>query len=1080
MHLRRISNTEGVPKGVTVESDEAEGAVETAPAPRRRAIPRLGPLRWVLVGLAALILVVLIGVWVQRKPIAAGVINRTLAAKGVRARYHIEDLALGRQRLTDVVIGDPAHPDLVADWVELSTEIGFGGPSVMAVRAGHVRLRGRLVDGKLSLGAIDRLLPPPSGKPFALPALDVTVADARMRLETPYGVVGIKATGSGRLDDGFSGRIAAISEKLALPGCTATRVAAAMKITIADARPSLEGPLSAGSLDCGETGLTAAHADLDVTLGERLDRWQGSAKLAVASVRNPAARVRDLAGSVDFEGSPSRTSGTVDLATGAFVLDDAHGARLALAGAYRVEDGFLGFQGNAGARDAALSQAWLARIARFGGAAQGSPVAPLVAQLAKAAVAAAHSLDVTANIDALQSDGRGRLGVSRLILTSATGASATLASGDGMQYAWPDRGLRIDGLLTLAGGGLPDAAIQLQQDHARGAMTGNAIIRPYTAGGARLALTPVSFTATPDGATHFSTEVTLSGPLGDGRLEQAHLPVSGVWNGAARFLVNRRCAPLSFESLSVSSLVLGPTKLTLCPSDAALLMVNGGSVSGGARLAASHLEGRLGSTPLSLDASGSELRLAGYGFHLSDVAARLGAPENVTRIEAQSLDGHIAGGAVAGQFAGAGGQIGNVPLILSDAAGDWRFAGGKLTLDGGLTVADTAEEPRFKPLVSNNVRFALAANTITAAGTLVEPETGTTVTDVSLTHDLAAGAGHADLAVPGITFGDGFQPDRLTRLTFGVIADVKGTVEGEGHIAWSPEGVTSTGTFRTQDTDLAAAFGPVEGLATEIHFTDLLGLVSAPDQVATVASVNPGVEVTDGVLHYQVLSGTKVKVLGAHWPFAGGDLVLEPTILDFSENQEKHLTFTITAMDAAQFLQQFDFKNINATGTFDGTLPMVFDDSGGRVDNGHLVVRPGGGTIAYVGAVSQEDLGFWGNMAFQALKSIDYENLDITMNGPLAGEMVTEVHFAGVSQGAGAKSNFIIRRLAKLPFIFNIRIRAPFRGLLDSARSFYDPKRLIERNLPALIEQQKAAEKARKAAPEPDTPIQPTESETVP
>ena len=62
------------------------------------------------------------------------------------------------------------------------------------------------------------------------------------------------------------------------------------------------------------------------------------------------------------------------------------------------------------------------------------------------------------------------------------------------------------------------------------------------------------------------------------------------------------------------------------------------------------------------------------------------------------------------------------------------------------------------------------------------------------------------------------------------------------------------------------------------------------------------------------------------------------------------------------------------------------------------------------------------------------------MNGPLAGEMVTDVRFAGISQGAGAKSNFLVRRLQKLPFVFNIRIKAPFRGLLDSAQTFYDPQ----------------------------------------
>ncbi len=113
------------------------------------------------------------------------------------------------------------------------------------------------------------------------------------------------------------------------------------------------------------------------------------------------------------------------------------------------------------------------------------------------------------------------------------------------------------------------------------------------------------------------------------------------------------------------------------------------------------------------------------------------------------------------------------------------------------------------------------------------------------------------------------------------------------------------------------------------------------------------------------------------------------------------------------------------------------------------------------------------------------------MDGPLAGEMVTGVRFAGVSQGEGAKSNFLIRRLQRLPFVFNVRIRAPFRGLIDSAASFYDPQRLVARNLQQLIEEQN-----RRTAPSalpgarPGSgattdaplvpPIQPSASEIVP
>ena len=189
------------------------------------------------------------------------------------------------------------------------------------------------------------------------------------------------------------------------------------------------------------------------------------------------------------------------------------------------------------------------------------------------------------------------------------------------------------------------------------------------------------------------------------------------------------------------------------------------------------------------------------------------------------------------------------------------------------------------------------------------------------------------------------------------------------------------------------------------------------------------------------------------------------------------MTFHVSGMEAAQFLQQFDFKNLDATGVFDGVLPMVFDATGGRITDGRLVVREGGGSIAYVGELSQKDLGFWGNYAFQSLKALRYRNLSLVMNGPLAGEMLTQVKFSGISQGEGAKRNFLFDRLQKLPLVFNVRISAPFRQLIDSAQSFYDPKRLIERNLPSLLLEQDKQAKAPTVGP---PAIQTPESRIVP
>jgi hypothetical protein len=1023
----------------------------------------------VVLGLLAL---ALLAVWIARRPIAREVIDRKLAAAGVPARYEVERLGFGRQRLVNVVIGDPRRPDLVADWIETGTRLTWTGASVTAIRVGSVRLRGQIVDGRVSLGAIDRLLPAQSGKPFALPRLYVDVADARMRLETPAGLVGLRLAGRGRLDDGFDGQLSAVSERMTVGGCAASGLRAAVRVRVDDAAPAITGPVRAASIACTGGGARNVRVDADVAFTPALDRWRGLARLATGPANGAGASVVALAGTVSFAGGARATSGGAELQAATLRLSGARARRVGLSGEYRVGDG-LRFAGRVRAEGAAVARPGLDAAALAG-----TPLGPIAARIAEAVGRAARDFGVEAALTIDTREG-GAVHVAELTGRSVTGARVTLGGGDGV--AWSRVRLVIDTEATLGGGGLPTMRMSLDQTAPGAPIRGVMRVEPYAAGGASFALTPVTFTATPGGVTRFSTVATVSGPLGDGRVDGLRLPLAVDWDGGTRLAVNPGCTPVTFDRLAVAGLTLSPIRLRLCPTAGALVRVADGRVSGGARVDAPRLTGQLGRTPVTLAASGAEVMLGARGFTLRSVAADLGQAGRVTRIEVGRLDGRIEGGAVAGRFSGTGGRIANVPLLLSDAAGAWRLAGGVLTLGGATTVSD-ATARRFEPLRSEDMAFRLEGGRIAVTGTLIEPATRAGVARVRIGHDLPLGVGEAILTVPGILFDERLQPEALTRTTFGVIADVRGRVAGEGRIAWNPEGVTSTGAFATERIDLAAAFGPVTGLKGRVVFDDLLALRSAPGQVATIATINPGIPVENGVVRYRTLPESRIAVEGGRWPFAGGTLLLAPTTLDFSRPVDRRLTFGVEGMRADQFLQQFDFDNLNATGVFDGELPMVFDERGGRIENGRLRAREGGGTLAYVGAVSQEKLGTWGDFAFQALKSLRYRRLGIVMNGPLAGEMVTDVRFEGVSQGAGAKSNFIIRRLQRLPLVFNIRITAPFRGLIDSARSFYDPARLIERNLPALIEAQERRTAPPVAPPPTTTPpaIQPPASRNMP
>ncbi|KEY97183.1 exoprotein, partial [Sphingomonas sp. BHC-A] len=434
---------------------------------------------------------------------------------------------------------------------------------------------------------------------------------------------------------------------------------------------------------------------------------------------------------------------------------------------------------------------------------------------------------------------------------------------------------------------------------------------------------------------------------------------------------------------------------------------------------------------------------------------------------------------------------------VENGAGDWSFADGALKLAAGMTVRDAQAPGRFEPLNVPDFALTLKDSRIAATGSLRAPRNDALVARAVIAHDLGSGRGKADLAVPGLSFGPGLQPEDVTRLALGVVANVTAQVSGEGHIRWNGTHVTSDGLFRTDNAALAAAFGPVEGLSGELRFTDLLGLVSAPGQEVRMRSVNPGVEVRDGHVRYRLEAGQKVRIEGGGWPFSGGQLVLLPTTMDFSADVDRYMTFRVIGLDAGAFIQAMDLKNISATGTFDGIMPLIFNAQGGRVAGGVLTVRQQGmpplmmpegvlptipcdptrqsGTLSYVGPVSNEQLGAMGRLAFDALKNLQYKCLTILMDGALDGEMVTNVVFNGVNRGQiGGGAAGLARNFTGLPFIFNVRIAAPFRGLLGTAQSFIDPSTLIQNSIGDQMQ-----EAMRSRMGQQGVAVQPAESETM-
>lgn len=1054
------------PRGTKVERHRYSGSsVEEQQTTVVRRRPWLRGWRIPLVLVLVLLLAAFVIVWTMRVRLATGYIDRELARRGVQASYQVRRIGFGTQVLDNLVIGDPSRPDATAREVRVQILVGLTGPRVGLITARGVRMRGRIVDGRLTLGQIDRLLPPPSGLPFRLPDQRIDVADAAIVLDTPAGAVALGLAGRGKLSDGFRGHLAMVSRGLNVGRCALAAPRASVAVAVDDLRPSLRGPVAMEAVRCGnDLALERPLFALRATLAPAIDSWRGESAVRVARLRAGPQYLAALQGRVTFAGDLDRTSGAVDLATGAAAVDAYRAAATRFDGRYVVEPrggGNLLLGGDLRVGGLALAGGELAGVAGALRGLDGTPLGPIGQGLAGALARASRGGgDASARLTLVNGRGFGAVRFEQLRYAARSGARLLGSGGDGVTYYWPSGALRLDGDFALAGGGFPDARLSLSQPTLGAPLTGVARIAPMRAGSARLALSEIRFNAAAGGRTRFATTLLADGPLGVGRVTGLAVPLRG-WFGRGGFALGEGCVAAGFRSLEIQGLRLGPSRLPLCPTGPALVWQRDGAVQAGAELRGTRFAGRLGGSPIQL-ASG-RLRADQNGFTATNLAVRLGASSGVHRLDVATLSGRFVARGVSGAYSGLSGKLANVALLLSEGAGRWQLLGGRLQMQGGLRLTDAVEPTRFHPLVSDDFRLTLADNRLHAAGWLKHPASGTRVAEARIDHDLRSGAGRALLDVPGITFTESFQPEALTRFTTGVVALVNGTVTGQGRIEWDARGTRSTGTFSTADMDLAAPFGPVEGLRTRIEFTDLLGLVSAPGQVAEMDLVRTGIDVYDGRLVYQLQRNFHVGIEAGRWPYAGGELLLQPTTLDFSQPSTKFLTFQVVGIDAARFVQQMEFSNISATGTFDGLIPMQFDQRGGRVVGGRLAARPEGGTLSYIGELSDRDLGVYGKMAFDALKELRYDKFDMALDGDLAGEFVTLIDLDGVARNpttpieapGGAIGQAILRRalsqLAQIPFEFNIRIQGPFRALLATARSFDDPSLLIQPVLPRIF-----------------------------
>ena len=827
--------------------------------------------------------------WLLRKPIADELISTRLAKTGLPATYEVHRIGNGGQILRNLVIGDPRRPDLTVEEVRVDLAPRWGLPGLGRITLVRPRLYGSYRGGTISFGSLDKVLFTGSKEPFRLPDFDVAIEDGRGRLDSDWGPIGISIAGAGPLRDGFSGTLAAVAPGFATGDCRGTGASLYGKLVSAGEKPRFTGPVRLAGLACTDAGLALDKAamQLDVTADRQFDGAEGEARLTTAALAIGANRMAATSTRARFAFRGGSLSARYELGAERIDTPQAALARAGVSGMLRSQDDLARiesegeFTGSELRPGAALDSA-LASAEALG---EDTLAQALLAKM-RTALRREQAGNRLAGAFMLRTGG----GQTSLVMPQAVwrgGSGEALLALSRLQATFPDAGApRIAGNFATGGPGMPRIAGRAERGLA-GGWSARMSMAEYREGASALALPELVLVQSARGALGFAGHARLSGALPGGAVRGLELPIKGDWSPGGSLAVWRGCTPVRFDSFTFASLTLDRRGLTLCPPPGGAILA---ATPAGARFAAGAaglaLSGSLGGTPIRIASGPLGFAVPGV-ISARSLAIELGPPPTASRFTVTNLTGRIAGD-ISARFAGADVLLAAVPLDIRGASGELRLAGGKLSVAGAaFRLEDREAGDRFAPLVAEGATLQLVNNRISAQALLREPASKREVVRSSVLHDLGTGTGSADLAFDGVRFDQQLQPDTLTPLALGVIANAEGTVRGTGRIDWNPRTVTSTGNFSTEKLDFAAAFGPVQGLSGSVAFTDLLGMVTAPAQKLKIASVNPGIEVNDGEIVFEMRPGNLLRLEGGFWPFFGGSLVLDPVQMVIGEAEDK-------------------------------------------------------------------------------------------------------------------------------------------------------------------------------------------------
>ncbi|WP_169711815.1 intermembrane phospholipid transport protein YdbH family protein [Henriciella litoralis] len=640
----------------------------------------------------------------------------------------------------------------------------------------------------------------------------------------------------------------------------------------------------------------------------------------------------------------------------------------------------------------------------------------------------------------------------KLSATAANGAVFALTPHE-TQPALNVSGDIIDvaGVLTLHGPGLPtlaaDVSDLLVTDEGIRLKAGGFSIDPWTASGLTLGanLSELDFDST-SGDAHVQGlgEIRINGRLFGMDMKNARLfgGLEAISGDALRVQsYSTRCIGLDTKGIDAAGdLAIGAMQLQLCPKEGRLVRRTKDGFTGVLDLGDAAIPFRTTDTSGTLSLQSGLLdwqaaKSASFDISARQMVLQMDIGDNTLGISAASPDLKLATAnplkitATTGRAEFSGSLV---PADISLQSANFTATLPASGLSGRATanqveVRDRGDDPLYRPF-TGDLTANFGNGLMQVNGPISTARAGRTVADMNLTLDLVKMDGEASVTTRDLTFEpNGFQPTALSERVRGLLSNARGQLNAGASFLIDGGNVSGTGFVEATDLGFdTLRVGAVDGVNGRIVFDDIMALSTPPGQEVRLGSINPGIPLKDGVIHFKLTEATNATIEEARWPFAGGELVVGRSDWTISGTRDI-IEISARKLELKDIISTFKLPDVEADGTVSGTFPVELVGPNAYIRNAVLKADSEGGKIAYTGeigdAAAQADDRV--ELAFDALKDFRFSVLEVGADGNLSGDVLITLKLVGKSP----------KVLGGAPFAFNIGVDSELMKLIRTGQS---------------------------------------------